>query len=120
MATLEDAKTVTDKLVQNFNPVSVILFGSVAQKGRGNDLDLMIIIDDTVYQVAEANRNIQKFLQPFYNHFSIDPFVTGISSIRACLRKGSPFLTKIFEEGVLFYMENAFEEWKKMPKKTFL
>jgi hypothetical protein len=41
--TYEDAKKVARSIARTTDPVSVILFGSLAGKGIGNDLDLLVV-----------------------------------------------------------------------------
>ena len=36
-------KEAVEAIVSSIHPISIVLFGSVARKGKGNDLDLMIV-----------------------------------------------------------------------------
>jgi len=45
MVTLKEAKRLTKEIVKTIKPLSVILFGSVARCGEGEDLDLLIITE---------------------------------------------------------------------------
>jgi HEPN domain-containing protein len=113
MVTLQDAKSVTADLAKRFNPVFIFIFGSVARNGAGNDLDMLIVVDDAKNDINETNRKIQVYLIPYFNHFSIDPFIVGLTAARKRLQNGSPFLDSILHEGVLMYMTDAFETWNK-------
>ena len=113
MVTIQDAQSVTVDLVKLFNPVFVFLFGSVAQSGSGNDLDILIVIDEARAELIETSRKIERHLAPYYRRFPIDPFVVSLTNARQHLRNGSPFLNAIIDKGVLLYMQNAYEEWKK-------
>jgi HEPN domain-containing protein len=113
MVTLQDAKTVSADLADRFKPAFIFIFGSVARNGAGNDLDMLIVLDDTKNDIIEADKKIQCHIIPYYHRFSIDPFIVGLSAARKRLRNGSPFLNSILDEGILTYMTNAIEVWKK-------
>ena len=113
MVTLQDAKSVSADLADRFNPAFIFIFGSVARNGAGNDLDMLIVLDDEKNDIIEADKKIQLHIIPYYHRFSIDPFIVGLSAARKRLRSGSPFLNSILNEGVLTYMTNAIEIWKK-------
>jgi hypothetical protein len=103
MVTLQDAKSVTADLAKRFNPVFIFIFGSVARNGAGNDLDMLIVVDDAKNDINETNRKIQVHLIPYFNHFSIDPFIVGLTAARKRLQNGSPFLDSILKDAVLLY-----------------
>jgi HEPN domain-containing protein/predicted nucleotidyltransferase len=113
MVTIKEAKTVSDDLASRFMPSYIYCFGSVARKGIGNDLDMLIVVDDSVNEMRAADREIQRYLVPYFQRFEIDPFIVGLSVAQEHLKNGSPFLESILDEGVLLYMKNAFQEWEK-------
>lgn len=113
MVTLEDAKEVTDSIVRSFRPVSVVLFGSVAREGTGEDLDVLVITDDAAGKPAEIDRTLHNNLRKFYKKFAIDHFVVSLSTLRDYYMKGSPFLQSILKEGRFLYMKDALKEWLK-------
>lgn len=113
MITLKDAQKVTDAIVKTLNPVSVMLFGSVAREGTGNDLDLLIVTDDKKGKIQDKNLLLHKCLKRFYTKFAIDPFVVALPSLNEHYLKGSPFLKLIFKEGRTLYMKDAVREWLK-------
>lgn len=103
MVTLKDAQEVTDVIVRTLRPSSVILFGSVAKEGKGNDLDFMIVKDKVR---KDESLILYRKLKRFYKRFSIDPFILSGEVLEKYYRKGSPFLRAIFKEGRLVYMKN--------------
>ena len=111
MVTIEQAKEITDEIVNRFHPVSVTVFGSVARNGSGNDLDIMVVVDEARSAPEEVSNTLQSHLSHWYSRFPIDPFVVGTAAAQRSLKKGSPFLEMILEEGVLLYMQNAVQEW---------
>lgn len=52
MVTLDDARAVKDTLINSFNPYSIVVFGSVAKKETGNDLDIIIVLTKkTIFKI---------------------------------------------------------------------
>lgn len=113
MVTIKQARSVSQEIVKQFHPVSVTVFGSVARTGKGNDLDIMVVIDAVQGPPEELSHRIQSRLSHWYKQFSIDPIVVTNTSGRTHLKNGSPFLSAIIDEGVLVYMRDAINEWKK-------
>ena len=106
MAALEQAREVAAKLIRDVSPVAVILFGSVARTGTGNDLDLLVVTDR-----EDMHGRVSASLREFYRRFSIDYFVATATAITEEFRKGSPFLSAIQKEGKLLYMRDSLREW---------
>ncbi|MFO0793065.1 MAG: HEPN domain-containing protein [Candidatus Brocadiaceae bacterium] len=116
MVSLNDAKAVSDVIVDTIHPISIVVFGSVARKGFGNDLDLLIITEDNSKLPNETNLIINKCLKPFYKNFAIDPFVVSRSVLNKHHRNGSPFLRLVLKEGRSLYMKDAVKEWLKQAR----
>jgi len=117
MATLKDAKEVTDTIVKTIQPHTVVVFGSVVKYGRGNDIDLLIVYDDGDNTIEVLNQNVNKNLKCFYKRFAIDPFVVSLSDLRYFFKKGSPFLRLIQREGRVLYMKDSVKQWLKHSKE---
>jgi HEPN domain-containing protein len=111
MVTISDARPVVDKIVNAIHPVSVSVFGSVALYGKGNDLDLLIIVDAPSEQSREIEVSIQKKLKPFYSRFPIDPFVVSREAVRRYCTLGSPFLMTALSQGKVLYMGEIIGDW---------
>jgi HEPN domain-containing protein len=105
-ATLEDARQVTSTIVQTIDPQLVLAFGSVARTGRGNDLDLLIVVDGELREEALATA-----LKPFAARIAIDPLIVDSATFRERFRGGSPFLSSLVREGRRLYMRNAESSW---------
>jgi len=117
MVTIEDIKEVKEVVVKTLHPISVQVFGSVAKKGVGTDLDLLVIIDDESQIVRNANLILHKSLKKFYKKFAIDPFIISETVFNEYYSKGSPFLKAILKEGRLLYMRNSLKEWLKLAEE---
>ena len=111
MATFNDAKEVSAEIVKGFNPLLVTLFGSVARESEGNDLDILVVVDDNNYQGEKTDSLLQLALAKFYHRFDIDPFVLPVSKYLEQLHSGEPFLRSVLKEGRILYMNNHVKEW---------
>jgi len=113
MVTIEDAKYVSNIIAEAVRPISVFVFGSVAKEGVGEDLDLLVIVDDKTEITNDINILLHKCLKIYYKKFDIDPFVIPLSVFNKYYLRGSPFLKLILKEGRSFYMREAIAEWLK-------
>ncbi len=116
MVTFEDAKTVATEIVNLVNPLSIVVFGSVAREGRGQDLDLFIVVDDGVSSKATV-AILQKKLKQYYQKFAIDEFVVNQSVLQEYYNKGSYFVKLIIKEGRSLYMKEAIVQWMKQAEE---
>lgn len=106
MVTLKDAKEVSSEIVKALQPISVIVFGSVAKEGIGKDLDLLVVSEDDRKTTRELNGFLFKHIRRFYKRFAIDPFILPVSKLQEYFFKGSPFLRLIQHEGRSLYMKD--------------
>ena len=113
MVTLQDANEVSTAIVETIRPVSVLVFGSVAKKSMGKDLDLLVIVDDRTEIKGDIHLVVNRCLKKFYKRFAIDPFIIPVSIFHDYYSRGSPFLELILKEGRSLYMRNAVEECLK-------
>lgn len=113
MVTLKDARIVADSIVEAMHPVSVVLFGSVARYGAGEDLDLLVITDDKSKREGSPDILLHKCLKRFVRRFAIDRFILSVSLLKKYYYQGSPFLRMIYKEGKGLYMKGAEQEWIK-------
>jgi len=104
---INDVYEIVDSIRSRTDPDAIILFGSIAVKGKGEDIDLLVV-------GSEKNRqNVIKSIYPFYERFSIDVFTLSRRRLKQLFLKGSPFVRMIHNEGRVVYMKNALNEWKK-------
>jgi HEPN domain-containing protein len=115
--TFKDAQKASDAIVKTLNPISVILFGSLAREGTGNDMDLLVITGDEEGDGEDKNILLHKCLKKFYRHFSIDSFIVSLPALHKYYSEGSPFLNLIFKEGRTLYMKDAVREWMRQSEE---
>lgn len=117
MVTFKDVKKVADSIIKTVKPVSIILFGSTAREGIGEDLDLLVITDDRSRTDGDVDLLLHRHLKNFYKEFAIDPFIVPVSLLNEYYQKGSPFLRLISKEGRLIYMRDAAKEWLRQAQE---
>lgn len=117
MVTFQDAQEVAQAIARIVHPILVMLFGSVAKRGSGADLDLLIIIDDHAGMEKNAYSLLHKSLKEFSRKFPVDPFIMPVSVFNEYYSKGSPFLRLILKEGrYLFMRKDIIREWLKQAE----
>ncbi len=116
MITFHDAKKASRAIVRNLNPISVVLFGSVAREGQGEDLDFLIVTDE--HSAKEENRELllHRCLKRHVRKTAVDPFFITPSLWMRCQAEGSPFLNLVAREGRSLYMRNAVVEWLRQAE----
>ncbi len=114
MVTRAAAGAVRDVVVTAIDPLEIILFGSVATRAAGNDLDLLIVTDDRdAARSADAAGALRTVLRPIKRRIDVDHYLVTRSQFAARLRSGSVFLRKIVSEGVCIYMREGIEAWRR-------
>jgi len=108
-ATLADAREVTSSIVAALDPLAVLVFGAVGRTGEGNDLDLLVVVEEG----STGSSALDAALRPFYKRIAVDPFVMPEGTFRDHFLRGSPFLRSVIREGRRLYMKNAESEWMK-------
>jgi len=119
MVTYEEARQVAAHLIKTVDPLCVVLFGSVAKHGQGEDLDLLVVVEDQAKDGQDLEKWVQRSLKPYANRYAIDPFVLSQSVLRRYFLGGSPFLRLIQREGRCLYMKEAIQQWFAQAKDEF-
>ena len=117
IATSDHIREAVDAIVCSVHPISIVLFGSVAREGKGNDLDMMIVIDDSQTTVSESQLAVHRGLQKCYRRFAVDPFIVALGALHQASLGKSPFLRMVIREGRVVYMKNADREWMRQAQE---
>ena len=100
--TEELIQAVAKKIVQNFNPEKIILFGSLArgEMHQDSDLDLFIIMPSGL---RRDNRSVE--ISKIFSErlFPMDILVYTPEEVNMSLRRSNPFVKEILEEGRVLY-----------------
>lgn len=112
MVTIEDASNVARYLKDEISPVAILLFGSVARTGTGDDLDILVVTDQ-----EDMHETVGICLRYLGKHLPIDYFVASTRLLNEQFRNGSPFLNRIQEEGRILYMKSTLNEWIDLARE---
>lgn len=111
--TRDAAAIVRDAVVQAIDPLEIVLFGSVAERASGRDIDLLVVTDDDDRPTNRDRRAaLRAALRPLRQTYDIDDYVVSRSNLAEYLHRGSPFVRKIISEGVCIYMREATRAWR--------
>jgi len=107
---LSTIEAVTERIVEGFDPDSIILFGSMASEGDNWDSDIdLLIVKETDDDPASRRAAVERLLQD--RAVPLDILVYTPGEIRTLFSTGSPFIEEIMESGRLLYMRKATERW---------
>lgn len=100
--TQEKLKEVTDKIVKEFNPEKIILFGSYAwgTPTKDSDIDLFIVKNENKTSL-EMMREVSEIF--FKRDFAMDILVYTAQQMERRKEMGDPFLRRIIESGKVLY-----------------
>lgn len=105
MYTFSNIKQYSKRIVKEFNPEKIILFGSVARnkQNKNSDVDLLIIMDHKGRGVEQAFR-IRKSIPV---SFPLDIIVRKPKEILKRLEAGDFFIEEILTDGIVLYERNS-------------
>ncbi len=89
------------KIVHQFNPQKILLFGSYAygSPGPDSDVDLLVVLP---FEGKSVHKSIE-ILNKTDPHFPIDLLVRTPKQIKDRLDKNDYFLKEVFEKGKVLY-----------------
>ena len=101
MVALRDIARFSERLVQEFKPEKVVLFGSHARgtATEDSDVDLLVVMQHERRPVDKAVEIRLKARPPF----PVDIVVRSPATVRDRLRMGDSFLREILDEGRVLY-----------------
>jgi len=99
-----DIDAIVSKLVSEYQPERIILFGSHASGDARPDSDVdLLIVKDTPQRWLERWIAVRRLLSDPERSVGIDPLVFTPQEISRRLAGGDPFVTEIFETGKVLY-----------------
>lgn len=103
---------ITARIVREWHPHKIILFGSHA-KGKPkahSDLDFMIIMDSAVARPDERAMQMERDFEDL--DCPIDFFVYTPDEVAISLKKRNPFVKDILQKGRVLYADSMnYEDW---------
>ncbi|HID26999.1 MAG TPA: nucleotidyltransferase domain-containing protein [Methanosarcinales archaeon] len=98
MITQEQIDDLVQKIIENYHPEKIILFGSYASGNATDDSDLdLLIVKDTSFPIHKRGREIRKFIKQ--HPFSLDFIVYTPSEFEKHKSNKMSFLNKVLREG---------------------
>ena len=98
MASLAEIEDLAAKIVREFQPEKVILFGSHArgEAGPNSDVDLLVVVPF----VGKAWRKAAEIRNRVQARFPLDLLVRSPDEMQWRVTAGDPFLSEVAEQGV--------------------
>ncbi len=109
---IKDLKDISRRLIKEYDPDKIILYGSRAE-GKDNessDIDL-VIVKETEKRPLDRRIEVEALLAD--RAVPIDILVYTPEEMRTLYSMGSPFIEEIVEKGRLLYMRRATAAWIK-------
>lgn len=108
MAGPEDGRRVIRKILQKivaeYAPQKVVLFGSYAWGNPGPDSDIdLLIIKETAERFLERWMTVQRILSGTHRSFPVETLVLTPQEIEKRLEIGDQFIAEILERGEVLY-----------------
>lgn len=104
MASITDIQELADRIAREFDPESIILFGSYAYgtPDPDSDVDLLVILPVTGKSWRKAAEIRSRIRSPF----PIDLLVRAPEEMERRLEDDDPFLREIAERGVVLHAKD--------------
>lgn len=97
-----EIESVTEQIVEKYNPEKIILFGSAVrgELSADSDVDILIIKKDTPFYGADRIRQLSRLIE---RNIPIDFLVYRPEEFEKRIEMGDPFLKAIVREGKVLY-----------------
>lgn len=106
LKTQEEIQKISNKIIDDYNPEKIILFGSYAWGTPGPDSDVdLFIVKETDKNIFERNREVQRIL--FGSGMAIDILVYTPKQLAKREQMGDPFIDKIINKGKIIYEQSS-------------
>ena len=104
-ATLEEIREQVSKIVEKFNPLKVVLFGSYAEgtPTPESDVDLLVILETN----RAAIELISEISLALDHSFPVDIIVKTPQQVEKRIQNGDFFLEKILQTGKVLYERDS-------------
>lgn len=99
----QEIQNIVDKIISEFRPEKIILFGSHAwgKPNKDSDVDLLIVKDDPQKNTREMAIELERVL--FDRPIALDLLVYKPEQLAKRLRLEDPFIKKIVTMGKILY-----------------
>ena len=95
---------IAKKIVKEYQPTKIILFGSYAYGSPGEDSDIdLLIIKNTDESPMERWMRVRKIIREFIEEVPISPLIYGERELEERKSLEDPFIGEIMEKGKVLY-----------------
>jgi uncharacterized protein len=103
-------KPITEKLISEYDPDRIILFGSYGRKESDADSDIdLLIIKETPELPLKRQIEVERILSD--RVVPLDILVYTPAEVRLLYRIGSPFMEEVMRKGKVLFMRKVTEYW---------
>lgn len=121
MENVEIARRFSEKVIEKFKDFvkSIVLFGSSVREKEARDIDILIIVDDTLLPWTSQTfsmmfEGIGEILEDFEERERIHPNVLVLSAFISNVIKGEPITLNIIRDGTVLYDTGFFMPIKRL------
>jgi len=109
---IKSLKDISSRLIREYDPDKIILFGSRAEGKDNEDSDVdLVIVKETEKRPLDRRIEVETLLAD--RAVPIDIVVYTPDEMRNLYSMGSPFVEEVVEKGRLLYMRKATAAWIK-------
>lgn len=95
---------IVRRLVADYRPEKIILFGSYAYGEPTEDSDLdVLIVKETSDRLIDRIFTVHEIVTDAYHHIALEPLVLTPDEINQRLRIGDQFIAEILDRGEVLY-----------------
>jgi uncharacterized protein len=95
---------MVEKLVAEYQPEKIILFGSYATGNPTKDSDIdLLIVKKTRSRFLKRWCDAQKIVNSLRSCYEVDTVVFSPSEIKKRISTGDPFISQVISEGAVLY-----------------
>ena len=97
---------ITKRLIRDYHPKSIILFGSYAygEPDKDSDIDILVI-SKTPFSFYKRLAEIRRLISDLRKGYPLEPIVLTPDEVKKRLRAGDQFIEGIMKEGKVLYAE---------------
>ena len=100
----EVIKQMLDKLIDEYSPCKVILFGSYAHGNPSPDSDIdLLIVKETTDRFLDRWTTVQRLLTGMHQRLPVETLVMTPEEVEARLAAGDHFIEDILSRGEVLY-----------------
>lgn len=97
-------KKYVERVVENENPLGIILFGSLAKGEITDESDIDVVV---IYEHDIDFKEKSLVLRELDDSCLVEPFPYSYAQVERMLRELNPFMFEVFTDGIILYERNG-------------